>query len=182
MKSLNSHSRYLQLNTKSYGVTIISPFICVNILPSPALPTISCLKSLPPLFHQLTISVLSCTHFITLLPRASKIVPGSNPRPGALLSKCVPENIKWGHTPGSRVALLCHQVTGWGSPPPVWSKERQRTDKEPLPSQKICLDFAMKQSQHTHTHTNSSIYTHTLCTVSPRSVLCVLFTEACPAS
>lgn len=34
-----------------------------------------------------------------------------------LLSKCVPENIKWGHTSGSRVALLCHHISDWGSPP-----------------------------------------------------------------
>lgn len=52
-----------------------SRFICVNILPSPAIPAISGLKSPSSLFHQPMIPVLSCTRFITLLPRASENCP-----------------------------------------------------------------------------------------------------------
>lgn len=140
----------------------------MNILPPPAIPAISCPKSPSSLFHPLVIPVLSCTRFITSLPRASKTVPGSKPRAGALLSKCGPENIKWGHTPGSRVALLCHQISEWGAPhPQLWSKQRLETDKEPLPPQKICLGFAVKHSQHdtgqTHTQTHSAPCLQDLC-------------------
>lgn len=90
---------------------------------------------------------------------------------------CVSKNMKWRHTPGSRVAVMSPKATVWTPPPTsLWSKEKLETDRETLPPQKICLGLAAKKIQHTHIVT---VYIHTLHHVS-KILVVVLFTGACP--
>lgn len=101
-----------------------------------------------PLIHLLHYFAATCP---------KKTAPGSKPRPVALLSNCIPDNMKWGHTPGTLV-LLCYVTKSQSvsvarprpSPhPSLLVQGELETDKEPLPHHKIFFRSAVKMSQQT---------------------------------
>lgn len=81
------------------------------------------LKALPAVTFQISCSCgppsFRCRH------NSWKTALRSKRRLDTVWQERVSKNTNWGHTPGSHISLLCHQIFGWGpqSPPLLWCNE-----------------------------------------------------------